>query len=56
LVVRRTYLGSLMFYELRSDLGVDLVAKLALDGGDAVFDAGTTVGVTWTPRSAWLLS
>lgn len=53
-VVRQTYLGTIMFYELRSDRGVDLVAKM--DGEDAVLDAGATAGITWAPRNAWLPS
>ncbi|MBI2527108.1 MAG: ABC transporter ATP-binding protein [Candidatus Rokubacteria bacterium] len=54
-VVKRVYLGEAMQYEVRPHAGTTLIAKLPLAGAPRVWEIGATVGVTWTPRDAWLL-
>ena len=55
-VLKQTYLGGSMVYDLEGEAGLALSAKRPIDETDALPRPGTRVGVTWPARSAWLLS
>jgi spermidine/putrescine ABC transporter ATP-binding subunit len=54
-VVKRVYLGETMQYELRAASGAPFTARVPLAGSPAVRDVGSSAGVAWSARDAWLL-
>jgi ABC-type Fe3+/spermidine/putrescine transport system ATPase subunit len=55
-VLKQTYLGGTMVYDLEGEAGLALSAKLPIDEPGTLPAPGARVGVTWPARSAWLLS
>jgi ABC-type Fe3+/spermidine/putrescine transport system ATPase subunit len=55
-VLKQTYLGGTMIYDLAGETGLSFSARLPIDGPAELPAAGSRVGVTWPARSAWLLS